>query len=391
MMIFNKLSNLAGTVHTQYFHARFSSDGNTTTYNNTSLLHSTSATTCSDVSSGHNVTNTSIGKDENEVQKEQSEFQMYLSYAGLAPTIIGCVILGSSSDVIGRKFLILIPLIVGWLGQVFYLFFMWFDLDMTYTYVVGIISAIPGGGFTLTMGINAYTADLTPPEKSRTMAFLLLEYIPGFTSLFSTLLIGYLIDHYGFFKAALVPNGFALVCIGIVLWLPETVPVSIKRGCPHLGNPIKYAKNVFSFYVSAGTKRQRNQFRLALFILLFHYTCSLGYGSVFELYEMGLPFCWNAEKIAQYGAVSNAMHLLPHMLLVFLMQRFFSDSFIMAYALIPSIACHILTGLAQNSFMLYIVLVVGVLIPPGTTINKSILSRMADADKQENFKRCRFL
>nr|KAG5699745.1 hypothetical protein BaRGS_014161 [Batillaria attramentaria] len=188
--------------------------------------------------------------------------------------VVATILLGSMSDVIGRRPLIILSCLSSFVKQIVYDVIMKFDLDLTYCFVRNVVDGMSGSFCTLMLAGFAFTADLTPPEKTRTSAIAVVEFF---------LQISYLAGQ---------------LTIGV------------------------------------------------------------------------------------YGAVGTAIKAVTGLFAVHVLQKFFSDPVVIAIGLLSYSSSLVFEGLAQNDVMLYFAVVVNLVSPAANAANRSLLSKMAGADRQ---------
>ena len=335
-------------LQTQYFHHRFTPDF----FNDTAASQNASTNVLSNC---HGNNTSQLARQESALQEHVSHFRLYLSYSSYAPTIIATVVLCSMSDVVGRRVLFLFPCVMMFVKQVICLFAMKLDLPLWVFYVANIVDGLSGSFCTAFAAGFAYAADLTPVGKARTLAIMVAECAIYLASVASQLVVGYLLQNYGFFYGSLGPTAFAGFAVLIGLFLPESIsvhgPSNTRRSCV---NPFKYLKNVFGFYILEGSIKQRFLFCLPLLILAMIFASSLSQSGVSTLYQLNLPFCWSPSLVGLYGAVSTAGKAVFGLPAVHLLQKSLSDSLVISVGMVSTLASFILTGLANNDFMLYL-------------------------------------
>ncbi|KAG8234367.1 hypothetical protein J437_LFUL014986, partial [Ladona fulva] len=116
-----------------------------------------------------------------DVQSLVSEFYQYNNIAGNGATVLLALVLGSWSDLVGRK----APLLLGLAGKLYYSFMVvinsaeWAGIDWplyTIIYSATLPSAITGADVAIFMGCFSYLSDITTP-KDRTWRVAILEAV----------------------------------------------------------------------------------------------------------------------------------------------------------------------------------------------------------------------
>ncbi|KAK7089263.1 proton-coupled folate transporter-like [Littorina saxatilis] len=128
-----------------------------------------------------------------ELQGAVAEMFLYFSLASTGPMILAAIVMGSYSDVIGRRFLFLVPTVGGLLKIIITAVIIKLELSLNYFYAVNVLEGFSGSFAGLLLATYAYTADLTAPAKSRTLAIAILEACLAIAGAGSDIGVGYLI------------------------------------------------------------------------------------------------------------------------------------------------------------------------------------------------------
>ena len=220
-------------------------------------------------------------------------------------------------------------------------------------YVANVVDGLSGSFCTLFLAAFAYTADLTPPDKPRTFGIALAEFSLNIANVASELSVGFLLQNFGFFYGSLFPTAFVACAVLIAYFaLPETVPASQRSRSCRL-NPVKYFKNVSSFYLTEGSRRQRAKFCLLLLVLFLYLGSSMDHEGILTLYQLNLPFCWSAQQVGVYAAVEEAITAVLSLVAVHVLQKWLSDPVLLLLGMASTATEYVVEGLATTSFMLW--------------------------------------
>ncbi|PVD25852.1 hypothetical protein C0Q70_13516 [Pomacea canaliculata] len=367
-------ANVAGPVNNQYIHFRFHEIYfNGTDDTNTSLAASAK---CDDNASNP------VDEKENALQEDMSELVMYLTNTYYISMLLVTVLLGSSSDIIGRRPLLLIPSFAQVLDQILHSVIVLFHWDLRTLYIPAVLNGLSGAANIIGLGVYALTADLTPPSKSRTMGIAIVEFAGGIPSVAAQILAGVLVQTFGYFIATVFPTFiYFLAFLLVYLYIPETVPKR-KGGHTLCVNPVKYLKNIVGLFLSDGTKRERLQLCTALLIITIFFLAVYGYGNVFLMYELGVPFCWDPEMVGIFGGISAAVGSTSQIVSLKLLHYVCSDPVILILGMLSTAGAYVIQGLAQSNAMLFTSIPAGVIGATNSPVIRSILSSKAGADKQ---------
>lgn len=361
-----------GPLTSQYFYHRFYPN-----FFNGTTNDSSAASQCERNNSDPLVQN------EAELQRQVSKLIMKLNYSGAVPMIVATILLGSLSDVIGRRFLVVFACLASVVKQIVFGVVILFDLDLQFNYLGNVVDGSSGSFCVLLLAGFAITADLTPPGKTRTLGIAVAMFALQLATPAGQLTVGYLIQNAGFFYAALWPITFSVsALIMAVGFLPETLPERRQGDRARCVNPLNYVKNIFVFYVRAGTVRQRVKYSIILMSSFLAWTTELSHDVTLTMYQLGPPFCWVARQIGVYGAVANSVKSVAGLLAVFVLQKFFSDPVLLAIAYVSTASSYLVEGFAKTDFMLYAAVVVSMVGSMTFSVARGIVSKMTGPDKQ---------
>lgn len=143
---------------------------------------------------------------ESMVQKQTSQWMLYINMATTFPSMFAAMVLGPCSDKVGRKYILMFPLIGGAIETGALILNSYHEQWHVSALLVGVIIAGFFGNYaTILMAVFAYISDISL-EKSRTLRVSLLESMVFLGGAFGELIGGLLVDNAGFFIA------FALAC-----------------------------------------------------------------------------------------------------------------------------------------------------------------------------------
>ncbi|XP_071081258.1 lysosomal proton-coupled steroid conjugate and bile acid symporter SLC46A3-like [Haliotis cracherodii] len=307
--------------------------------------------------------------------------QMQFTILKSSLAIITNIILGSYSDSIGRKLLFAAPLTGHCLRFGFTAGIIYWKLDINWFFISEGIDGLTGGYYALLLASYAYAADNTPATGARTMGIAFVEFFENIGSAASSTAAGYFIQDVNFFYPTLTATLFVLVdVILVVTLLPKTK--GIKRAKSNWITPLEGCRRVFGFYVLEGSKRKRICFILAILIFVFTALPVVCASNIDILFKLNFPFCWTPEKIGYYSSIGSVAQQVIGVPLTRLLQCCCIDEVIGVIGLLAIGAADSLQSIASTDWMMYGV--VGIKIPAATMfpIVRSILSRLAPANKQ---------
>ena len=303
----------------------------------------------SDYSFGAGFTQT-ITPDEFEIIRTQAQAEtaklyfMSSIFCGI-PVIIMTNLLGVNCSTLGRKSLMLIYLFVMSLKYILLLFQClnpsWPDWLF---YVGAFIEGISGSGGVFYLSLYCYIADLTSPA-SRSYRITLLNNLNSLATLCVTFACGYVIKYFGYFYLFFASVILMLLSFFYTLLLiPEPLinlhntsiiqrikNCSIKRtiNCfrVYFSKEIDKCKTESSDLLDANnnsdkiivqehTHLSKQTFVLLLIVFANFIYCfgTLGIGSIFTLFLMNTPYCFDSVQISNYSVYSTIVSLVASLL-----------------------------------------------------------------------------
>jgi hypothetical protein len=156
------------------------------------------------------------------VQRDTANFNVKNSFATLIPALVTFIILGSNSDTIGRRPLLVLPFIGKVVRYTLMIIIVARDLSNTWLIVTGAIEAIFGSSGLALLSAFSYITDCT--DESRTRAFFITEVMLVIARIIPILSIGLWLRYYLYI--APLSADLALSVLGLLYALfiqPESV------------------------------------------------------------------------------------------------------------------------------------------------------------------------
>ncbi|XP_046575190.1 solute carrier family 46 member 3-like [Haliotis rubra] len=315
-------------------------------------------------------------------QQLASRKQMYFTMARGVFVVLNIVLLGAYSDFIGRKVMFIVAMMGCITRYCTLTAIIYWELDFNYYFIGEIVSGITGYDYSFLLASYAYTADNTPPKKTRTIAIAVLETTLNLANAASQIASGFFIQRTGFlypsftsvilmFLAAM----FVLVCV------KETLPRVEVQHKDCIG-PCKSIKRVVGFYLFDDTKQTRLLFILALLTYLFFILPSSSASNTGTLYMLNKPFCWTPETIGYYSMAGTALKQVLGVPLIKALQYCISDEIIGISSSFVMVAAYTLRGLAYTDWMMYGVAGLEAFTFAISPTVRAIMSRMSPRDRQ---------
>ena len=157
------------------------------------------------------------------VHARTSKWILYQSVSQAVPSIAASLILGSWSDRVGRKTVLILPSVGSVLLYINYMLNVkFFSLDVNFILIGVCISGFFGGFATTLLGVFSYISDITD-KSQRTLRVAILESMIFLGGTVGNLIGGVLVEHEGFMAAFGLCLGLsAIVILYVSLILPES-------------------------------------------------------------------------------------------------------------------------------------------------------------------------
>lgn len=288
-----------------------------------------------------------------EIQQESAKWMIYLALASYLPAFISNIVLGSYSDVLGRKFVLGISTLGNVLRCTVITLVIHYKASLLLV-VLGTFIDGATGSFTLFFAaLFSYVSDITHPDKTRTVAIVLFELLLGLTISVSSFVTGYFIKFEGYFYPMLTATILsALASILSVTTVPETLN---QRNRGDNKSFITNLKRSVNFYISSDSRLKRSKYLLLIFSFTFVAIPNLNRMSLETLYQLGHPFCWDASKIGWFGTIKVTCMSLIGMGSIFLLHKCLKDDCIALIGNVFGMASLVVEGLATTNAVLYTV------------------------------------
>ena len=205
------------------------------------------------------------------VQKRTSSWMLYINMATTFPSMFAAMILGPCSDKIGRKYILMMPLIGGIIESAALILNSYYHQWDVSALLVGVtIAGFFGNYATILMGVFSYISDISV-ERSRTLRVSLLESMIFLGGAMGELIGGVLVDNAGFYVT------FALACVVHALNLLYVAFLLQESRKPAEKLNITAAFNLKNISNSIGlfVKRRPNRIREKLVILMIGFFAAL--------------------------------------------------------------------------------------------------------------------
>ena len=286
-----------------------------------------------------------------EIQQESAKWLIYVAVCGYIPALVSNVILGSYSDVLGRKFVFGMCTVGNTLRCVVVTAVIYSKANLLFLLLGTVIDGVTGSFTVFFAVLFSYVSDITNPDKTRTAAIVLFELILGLTISVSSFATGYFIKSEGFLYPMLTATILtAVASICSLIFIPETLPRRVRnenKSC------IDNVKRSVKFYISSESRLKTCKYILLILCFTFVAIPNMNRMTLETLYQLGRPFCWDPSKIGWFGTVKVTCMSIIGMGAIVVLQKCFKDDFIAMVGTVFGIASFIVEGIATTDAALY--------------------------------------
>ncbi|XP_056417810.1 solute carrier family 46 member 3 [Hyla sarda] len=301
----------------QYVYQRFWQDEfNSTVYYDDNISH------CETNQSNPNYVH------QKEVQKRASMFSTTLDLSSLIPSLLMALILVSYGDQHGRKASLLLPSIGALITISAYCSVSFFDQPLEILYISSVFSGFLGGFATFIGGCFSYIADIAKDVQKKNIRIAFIDMILGVSSGVAGITSGYIIRAFGFKWSFALPAFLHLLNILYILFiLEETVIRSeFQQNVLSKDGFRELFSGVFVLFKNASC-RKRVTISLLLFAFMSYLFTNFGAVSLFTLYELDSPLCWDPVRIG-WGSALSTFCFVGSFLGIFFFTRCLKDAYI---------------------------------------------------------------
>jgi MFS family permease len=268
-------------------------------------------------------------------------------------SIVSLCVVGTYSDVVGRKTMLFLPLLGGMFEAITAAIVIQTEVHVAFLLIAHAFQGVSGGGYSFLLACYAYAADITERDSGRSMGLAIVDAFVGLGYGVTQATNGYVIELTGYFYPMLITIGLILIAM---LFLDCLVPEtrSVRKFSAAKTPMTQLLKNIFGFYFSSEYKTTRTMFILA--ILAFMCIDPPGYTiyGLITLYGLGSPFCWSPTALGWYNTVRLVCETTVAAGVLRLLQICLTDVPIAVLGCLSGIAFYVLTAFSTTSWMLYV-------------------------------------
>ena len=325
----------------QYLFSRFAQDGGLYDRNHTSNTSDTSVCYIN-ASDPYFVL-------QQEIQATSAKWEMYFVIVTSVAAFISTILMGFLSDVIGRKYIMVLPPIGLFFRCALYMVVIQFHIDVRVLFLSAFVEGITGWFSTVNFVCFTYLADITTKE-SRTLRMAGMTFFYSISDACVSILSGYWIKQSGYFYPLILPLCLCLAnIIYIIIAVPETLESSSSVQVRNL-NPARVYRLIF------GQKTSKRHIKLPalLFLALLFGLADEGHWAVETLFLLNAPLCWDSVMIGLYTTAREVIRSFSKVFSVFVLEKFMKDSYMLAVASFFYAASQVLQAFSVTTVMMFL-------------------------------------
>ena len=239
------------------------------------------------------------------IQADTAFWTMLITSCGFLPALFTAPLLGAWGDIVGRKFVIILPIIGYFIYAAIFLFVIYFNLPLWVVVVGSFIHGVLGNYGLLVAGALAYIADVTTKEK-RALRIAIIQALTTTGVGVSQVISGFLIAAAGFAAPLWMAAALNIICILYITvppFLIETLPFRGQQGSDTYTRIKTTVASLYDLF------HENENFRRVKLIssLLALFTAEMiihGLNNITIIYGLGPPFCWSPSLVGIFsGAV----------------------------------------------------------------------------------------
>ncbi|RMC07249.1 hypothetical protein DUI87_16706 [Hirundo rustica rustica] len=300
--------------------------------------------------------NSTFVSDSNEVQEKASVFNMQLDLTRAIPSLTVAFVIVANGDRQGHKRSLVLPSVGALISGISFTAISYFSLSLSILFAVAFITGMFGSLATFLGGGFAYIAEECHDEKQKTTRIAVVDLIFGVVSGLAGLSSGYFLREIGFAWTFVVASLLHVInIIYIVFFLEDTAGVAqFQHEAPVSWKELlrETFSGVYMLFKTAPYKK-----RILIIVLLFAFMTYLftllGGTSLFTLYELDEPLCWNEVYIG-YGAAAFTSVSLTSFLGVYLLSKCLKDIYIVFIGIFSYIGGMIMTAFAKTTLLMFL-------------------------------------
>ncbi|KAK5868574.1 hypothetical protein PBY51_009574 [Eleginops maclovinus] len=318
-----------------------------------------------------------------EVETLTAHWNLYISLGGFSVGLFVVPLLGSWSDLAGRRSVLILPNLGLAVQAVVYLVVMYLKLPVGYFLVGRLLSGLSGDFNAILAGCFAYVAD-TSDRKSRTIRVAVLEACLGLSGMLASIIGGQWRRAQGYI------NPFWLVLatnLASALYAYLFVRESVLPDPSAKLLTSRHYRAVWHLFSTGGSTSEAggkfHRCKLWLYMLCFFLVVTIHFGSreLYVLFELSSPLCWGSALIG-YGSAAQHLAYLSSLLGLKIMQRCLEDSWVAIVGLASNIVGLVVFSIADTTQLMFTGYGLCFLFMATTPVLRSKLSKLVGPSEQ---------
>ncbi|XP_053168054.1 solute carrier family 46 member 3 isoform X2 [Hemicordylus capensis] len=335
----------------------------------------------------HNVSHCALNQSDptylkqKEVQETASLFAMKMNLSGSVLSILIAIILVGNGDRCGHKLSLLLPLVGSLVSSIFLSVMANYSLPLPLLFAVTFICGIFGSLATFFGGAFSFIVSLCKTQREKTIRIAVVDMIFGLMSGFAGLSSGYILKQIGFVWTFAMISLFHLVNIFYcTCFLDDTVqqsefrPQSLKEGLKETFS------GVYLLFKSASCKK-RTLIILLLCTFVTYFFTIIGGISLYTLYELNAPLCWN-EIYVGYGSATSTIISLTSFLGIAVLSQCLKDIYLVVIGILSYIGGSVMSAFATTTLLMFLANVPSVLCFMPIPVLRAMLSKVVLPQEQ---------
>ncbi|XP_036380603.1 proton-coupled folate transporter [Megalops cyprinoides] len=314
---------------------------------------------------------------EKEVETLTAHWSLYINLGGFLMGLFVVTLLGSWSDRVGRRPVLVLACVGLALQAGVYLTVMYLRLPVAWFLLGRLLSGVTGDFNAVLAACFAHAAD-TSSHRGRTFRVAVLEACLGVAGMLASIIGGKWRRAQGYIN----PFWLALACnLAAALYAYLFVPESVTPEPSARLFSGEHHRAVLRLY--GPQSRGGRGARLWLYALCFFLVVTVHFGSrdLYVLYELSAPLCWGPELVG-YGSAAQHLSYLSSLLGLRVLQRCLDDSWVAILGLASNIAALLVISVASTTVLMFTGYGLNFLSMASTPVLRSKLSRLVDPSEQ---------
>ncbi|XP_058041461.1 lysosomal proton-coupled steroid conjugate and bile acid symporter SLC46A3 isoform X2 [Ahaetulla prasina] len=316
-----------------------------------------------------------------EVQEKASLFAMKTDLCGAIFSILVAFVLVANGDRYGRKISLVLPLVGSLTSSIFLFVMSDLSLPLYLFFIFSLIGGLFGDLATFLGGAFSFVVDCCETQKQKTVQIAVVDLIFGFASGLGGLVSGYILKKINFmWTFAMISLFHMLNILYVIFFLDETVKVSAIQTQSWREGLKDTLSGVYLLFKSSSCKKRILIILLLSTFMTYLFTV-LGGLSLYVLYELNAPLCWDAIYIGYGSAVSTSVSVTGFLGIVFL-SRCLRDSYLVFIGIFSYMGGSIMAAFANTTLLMMLVRIPSMLLFIPVPVIRAMLSEIVLPNEQ---------